>query len=178
MLNIIILLLLIGGFFIGLRRGLVLQVVHLVGFFAAYVIAFMYCNKLAPKLSFIPYPGGSAGAHNFLDFQSVYYRVIAFIIIFIAVKIAMAVIGHILSFIVDLPILRTVNGWLGGALGFVEIYLVLFILLYIGTITPIYGISDAVHHSYVASLMMENTPVLSGKLQNMFVSYIHHPASS
>ncbi|MBM7644766.1 putative membrane protein required for colicin V production [Scopulibacillus daqui] len=176
MLNIIILLLLIGGFFIGLRRGLVLQVVHLVGFFAAYIIAFLYCGKLAHMLTFIPYPGSSS-AHSFFDFQTIYYRTIAFILIFIAVKVVMGVIGHILSFIVDLPLLRTVNGWLGGALGFVEIYLVLFILLYIGTITPVYGISNAVNHSYVASLMMENTPILSSKLHDMLAGFGHHPDS-
>ncbi|TCP32125.1 putative membrane protein required for colicin V production [Scopulibacillus darangshiensis] len=179
MLDIIIIILLIAGLFIGLRRGFILQLIHLTGFIVAYVAAYMYYDDLAPKLKlWIPFP--SAIDHNSffehlspMSMEAAYYRAIAFVIIFIAVKIIMHIIGSMLDFLADLPILRTINSWFGGILGFLEIYLVLFILLYLGSLTPYAGIESAIDHSFMAHLIIENTPVLSEKIKNMWMAYIH-----
>lgn len=179
MLNIIIILLLIAGFFIGVRRGFILQLIHLSGFIIAYVAAFMYYDDLAPKLKlWIPYPS-SADQNSFfsflnhMDLETTYYRAIAFVIIFIAIKIVMHIIGSMLDFLADLPILRTVNRWLGGVLGFVEIYLVIFILLYLGALTPFMGLGKAIDGSSAAHFIIENTPVFSEKIKNMWMAYVH-----
>ena len=57
MLDLAIILLLVFGFFIGLKRGFILQLVHLTGFIIAYIVANLYYEELAPKLLlWIPYP--------------------------------------------------------------------------------------------------------------------------
>ncbi|MTT31692.1 hypothetical protein GMB86_06655 [Terrilactibacillus sp. BCM23-1] len=178
MLSLIIVLLLIAGFFIGLRRGLILQLVHLTGFILAYVVAFIYYGDLAPKLKFwIPYPSAIEHQSMFeifgnMNLETAYYRAIAFVIIFIAVKIVMQIIGSMLDFLAHLPIIHTVNRLLGGVLGFVEIYLIVFILLYIGALTPFWGLDTTISHSSVAGAMIEHTPVMSEKLKTMWLAYI------
>ncbi|MCL6574122.1 MAG: CvpA family protein, partial [Bacillus sp. (in: Bacteria)] len=62
MLDLAIIILLIMGFFIGLKRGFILQLVHLTGFIIAYVVANLYYTALAPKLTlWIPYPNFGDG---------------------------------------------------------------------------------------------------------------------
>ncbi|GGE42280.1 membrane protein [Pullulanibacillus camelliae] len=174
MLSLIIIILLIAGFFIGKRRGLILQLIHLTGFIAAYVIAFIYYKKFAPVLKlWIPFPDTGSNAffstlsHSSLEMA--FYRAIAFVIIFVAVKILWQIVGSMLDFLADLPILRTVNRWLGAVFGFAEVYLVLFILLFIGALAPYMGIDQMIDHSYVAHLIIDNTPVLSDKLGNLWL---------
>ncbi|GGH83742.1 colicin V production protein [Pullulanibacillus pueri] len=153
---------------------MVLQIIHLTGFVVAYIVAFLYYDKLSPILKlWIPFPDETS--NNFFatlshaSLESAFYRAIAFVIIFIAVKIVWQILGSMLDFLADLPILRTVNRWLGGLFGFVEIYLVVFILLFIGAIAPYAGMDKMIDHSYMAHLMVENTPYLSNKLQNLWM---------
>lgn len=176
MLDLLILIILFAGCFIGIRRGLVLQLVHLTGFIASYILAYLYSDDIAPKLKlWIPYPSGADNNEFFsllghIELEQAYYQAIAFVGIFLAVKIVMNIIGSMLDFLADLPLIRTVNRWAGGILGFVEIYLVLFILLYIGALMPYFGIKDMVDHSYLAHVIIENTPVFSEKVKDLWMN--------
>lgn len=177
MLNLILLLLLLVGFAVGARRGLILQLVHLSGFVAAYIIAYKYSGKLAPQLQFwIPYSKNSAVSSFFstikgLNLETTFYQAVSFVIIFIAVKVCWQILGSMLDFLADLPILRSVNRLLGALFGFAEIYLVLFVLLYIGALTPYMHIDQYVNHSSVAHYMIQNTPGFSQKIQHLWFQY-------
>ncbi|WP_017756059.1 CvpA family protein [Calidifontibacillus oryziterrae] len=174
MIDIILLSLLLIGFFIGFRRGFVLQVVYFVGFIAAYVVAYLFFDDVAPFLKlWVPFPPLSDDSAmsllmNTFDIETVYYRAIAFVTLFFGTKISLHIIGSMLDFLADLPLLRTVNGWLGGALGFVEVYLLLFIVLYLGALTPIEAIQSWMNESIVAKGIVENTPVVSVKLKELW----------
>ena len=57
MIDLAILLILAIGFIIGLRRGFILQIIHLTGFIAAFIVSYLYFDDLAPKLElWVPYP--------------------------------------------------------------------------------------------------------------------------
>lgn len=177
MIDLIIIVLLIGGFLIGLRRGLVLQVVHLTGFIIALVVAYLYFDNLAPHLKlWIPYPnfveGSASIVLNALNVEEIYYRGIAFAILFFGTKIAMHILGSMLDFLAELPILRTINRWLGGMLGFLEIYLLVFLVLYIAAIVPVESIQGAFDQSFIAQGIVKHTPFFSAKLQNLWASNI------
>jgi len=61
MLDLIILIILGFGFLIGLKRGFILQIVHLTGFIIAFIIAYLYYDQLAPKLTlWVPFPNFSS----------------------------------------------------------------------------------------------------------------------
>ncbi|GEQ38021.1 hypothetical protein TH5N_11410 [Tetragenococcus halophilus] len=73
-LTLLILLILVGGFFIGLRSGLVLQVVGLTGFIVALAVSYLYFDRLSPYLRWIPFPGSSGG-----NSELFYYQALAFV---------------------------------------------------------------------------------------------------
>lgn len=175
MIDLILLVLLIGGFFIGLRRGLILQVIHLTGFVVAFLVAYFYFDDLAPQLRlWIPYPSLSDGSASILlsalNMEDIYYRGIAFAVLFFGTKLALQILGSMLDFLADLPILRTVNRWLGGALGFIEIYLVIFLFLYIAAIVPVDSLQHALNGSFIAESIVKHTPVFSEKLQHLWAN--------
>lgn len=174
MIDLVLVLLLVGGFMIGLRRGLILQIVHLTSFIVSLIVACIFFDDLAPHLKlWIPYPNLGDGVGIFmsvLNVEDIYYRGIAFAILFFGTKIAMHIIGSILNVFMSFPILRTINRWLGGALGFLEIYLLIFIVLFVAAIIPHDSIQHAVQHSLVAQLMIKHTPFFSEYLQQLWIN--------
>lgn len=179
MVDLILIIILVVGFLVGLRRGLILQLVHLTGFIAAFIIAYMYFDELAPKLRlWVPYPEISEGSAlaifmNSSFLEDAFYRAIAFAALFFASKIILQILGSMLDFLADLPILRTINGWLGGVLGFVEVYLVIFLLLYFAALVPITSVQDAMDDSVIAKAMVEHTPVFSEKIHDIWIAEIN-----
>lgn len=174
MLDFIVLILLILGFIIGIKRGFIKQTIHMVGFIISFIVAYMYYDDFAPKLIlWIPYPSFSSDTtlHLFFDngnLESAYYRAVAFIIIFIAVKIALRIIGSMLDFIAQVPVIRTLNIWAGGALGFIEVYLFIFIILFIGALLPVEGIQNSLNGSILAKTIVDHTPVLSEQIKSLW----------
>jgi uncharacterized membrane protein required for colicin V production len=178
MLNLILLIILLMGFLIGIKRGFILQIVHLMGFIVAFLVAYMYVGDLAPKLKlWIPYPSfGEQSTMSVLfgntDLEYAYYRAIAFAMLFFSTKIVMQIIGSMLDFLAHLPILKHVNRWAGGVLGFVEVYLIVFILLYIGALVPVEVIQSSISESSMAKAIVQHTPVFSVKIKDLWFDYI------
>ncbi|PLS02594.1 CvpA family protein [Neobacillus cucumis] len=177
MLGLAIIIFLIIGFFVGLKRGFILQLVHLTGFIIAYVAAASYYEELSTKLIlWIPYPDFGDGTalkifSDSTDMESAFYRAIAFVIIFFAVKILFQIIGSMLDFIAHLPVLRQLNVLAGGLLGFCEVYLIIFILLYIAALIPIEVIQDQLDHSNLAKAIVNHTPILSQQIKSLWIEY-------
>lgn len=174
MVDIILFFLLIFGFFMGLKRGLILQAFHLIGFIIAFIVAVIYYDTIAAKLPFwIPYPdlSGNSGLAAFLDspyVENAFYSAIAFAIIFFAVKIVLQIIASMLDFVASLPILNTLNKVAGAILGFLEVYLIMFIVLFILALTPIPTIQAWIDHSWIAQFIIGHTPILSEKLKTLW----------
>ena len=177
MVDLAIIFILAIGFFKGLKRGFILQLFHLVSFIIAYVVANIYYEELAPKLIlWIPYPkfGDNLTLKiltNSGDMETAFYRAVAFVIIFFAVKILFQIIGSMLDFVAHLPVLKQLNILAGGILGFCEVYLVIFILLYIGALIPIGFIQDAMDHSALAKAIVNHTPILSQQIKSLWIEY-------
>ncbi|WP_141431977.1 CvpA family protein [Bacillus sp. 03113] len=177
MLDLAIIIILIFGFFVGIKRGLILQLIHLTGFIIAFLVAKAYYMELAPKLTlWIPYPNlnSNSTVKMFFDqanFEDAYYRAIAFVIIFLAVKVIIQIIGSMLDFIAQLPILKQFNALAGGIFGVIEVYLIMFILLYIAALLPNETIQAPLQNSFMANLMIDHTPYLSQKIRDLWISY-------
>ncbi|WP_181349775.1 CvpA family protein [Thalassobacillus sp. CUG 92003] len=178
MLDLLIIIILVIGILNGLRRGFILQLFHLIGFIAAFIVAVLYYDDLAPKLKlWIPYPELPEGQTwalflESLPLEQAFYNAIAFAILFFGVKIILHIIASMLDFVSELPILSTVNGLLGAILGFVENYLILFVLLYIGALVPMAMIQNAVDGSFLGQLIIEHTPVFSAQLKAMWIEHV------
>jgi uncharacterized membrane protein required for colicin V production len=178
MLDIAIVGIFLIGFIVGLRRGFILQVIHLTGFFVAFIAAYMNYRELAPKLKlWIPFPmmGDQSSFTMLFDqigLDVAYYNAIAFAIIFFAVKVLWQLIGSMLDFIAHFPILKTLNRWGGGVLGLAEVYLIMFILIYIAAMLPVEMIQVQIQDSFLAKSMVKNTPIFSEKIKDMWFEYI------
>jgi len=178
MLSIFLLIVLIIGFLIGLKRGFIMQLVNLVGFFIAFITAMIYYDELAPKLTlWIPYPtfGDTSNMELIFDvinLEAGYYRAIAFVIIFFAVKIIVSIIGSMLDFLASIPVIKQLNVWAGGILGFIEVYLITFLILYILGTLQISFVQESLNNSAVAKFIIENTPIFSNQLKEMWLLYV------
>lgn len=170
MLDLFLLLALLIGFLIGLKRGFILQTIHMTGFIIAFIIAYIYYDQLAPKLTlWVPYPSFGEGEFQLLfdnpNIEEAYYRAIAFVAIFFAVRILLQIIGSMFDFVANLPILKTLNVWAGGFLGFAEIYLLIFFVLYISALLPIEVVQGALNDSLLASSIVKHTPIFSEQIK-------------
>lgn len=178
MVDLIIIILLLFGFLIGLKRGFILQAFHLIGFIVAFVVAIIYYDALAAKLAlWIPYPdlSGDSSWAVFLQsapLENAFYNAIAFAIIFFAVKIILQIVASMLDFVAELPIIHSVNRILGAVLGFLEIYLLLFIILYILALTPLGNVQSWIGGSTIAQFIIEHTPILSAQLKDLWFTHI------
>ncbi|GAA0456528.1 CvpA family protein [Alkalibacillus silvisoli] len=172
MFDIILLILLIFGFLLGLKRGFILQLMHLAGFVVAFIVARLYYQDLADLIElWIPNPN-TADDHFWGALMSgsgmvdVFYNGVAFIIIFIIVKILMQVLANMLDFVANIPILNSLNNFLGAIIGFIEMYVIIFVLLFLLSIVSVGFVQDLIQNSAIASFMIENTPVLSELIKN------------
>jgi len=178
MVDVALLFILFTGFMIGLKRGFILQFIHMTGFIVAFIVAYMNYEKLVPTLKlWIPYPTFGDPETIKMLFESAhldeaYYRAMAFAILFFATKIVMQIIGSMLDFVAQLPLLRSMNRWAGGALGFVEVYLLLFLVLYVGALIPVEAVQTKLQHSFMASFIVKHTPFFSDMLKQMWIRYM------
>lgn len=174
MISLLLLVLLLFGILIGLKRGFILQAFHLVGFIVSFVIATLYYDKLSPKLSlWIPYPELSSDSSwaiflQSLPLEAAFYNAISFAVIFFAAKFILQIIASMLDFVAELPILSMFNRLFGAILGFLEVYLILFVILFILALTPVDNIQSWIDSSFVAKGMIEHTPYLSGKIESLW----------
>lgn len=175
MVNLILIVLLILGLFIGLKRGFILQAFHLLGFITAFIIAQLYYANLAPHLELlIPYPELSSESSwaqflQYLPLEKGFYNAISFAIIFFAVKIVMQIIASMLDFVAELPILNWMNRMLGAVFGFLEIYFIIFIILFILALTPLSVVQSYINDSTVALFIIEKTPILSKQVMSLWL---------
>nr|WP_295969948.1 CvpA family protein [uncultured Bacillus sp.] len=173
MLDLTVVIVLGFGFLVGLKRGFIRQLVHLTGFIISSAAAFLYHDRLAPKLiPWIPYPASSdhsafSSLFNHASLEDTYYRAIAFVVIFFAVNILLHLIGHMLNVLAKIPVLKQLNVWAGGILGFIELYLIMFILLFIAVLLPFEAIQTSLAGSIMAELILKKTPFLSQQILDL-----------
>ncbi|WP_339254911.1 CvpA family protein [Sporosarcina sp. FSL W8-0480] len=177
MLDLLIVFLLLGGLITGFRRGLIVQLIHMTGFFIALIIAYIYYKQLADKfVLWIPYPGVTASSKlswtvEQLDLDQTFYRLLAFVLIFIVVKFALQLIASMFDFLKYLPVLGFVSRFAGAALGFIEFYIVIFLLLYLLVMLPLEFIQGFIGKSILANAMFEHTPLFSEMVKKWWYIY-------
>lgn len=178
MISLVIILVLIFGVLRGLKRGFVLQLMHFASFIISFVVAVIFFRDLAEHLAlWIPYPdlGDDSLWGIFLHtmpLENAFYNGISFAIIFFATKIILQIITSMLDFLANLPVLRSVNKLLGAVLGFFEVYLVTFIVLFILALIPVGSIQTHISSSLLATLIVEHTPFLSDALQSLWFTEV------
>ena len=177
MLDIILLLLLLAGIIAGFRRGLILQLLHMVGFIIAFVVAYLYYKPLSEHfVLWIPYPVVGENSRfsiaiEQLDLEQTFYQLLAFVLIFFVVKFGLQLIASMFDFLKYLPILGFLSKLLGAALGLVEAYILLFLTIYVAALLPLDIVQNQLENSGIAQAMLEHTPYFSEKVKEWWYIY-------
>lgn len=180
MLTLIILILLFIGIYTGVRRGLVLQVVHTIGFIATFFIARNYYLQVAEYLEMlIPYAQPGVGdemayynAIEILNLDIAFYNAISFLLIFFIGWIVTRILGYMLHSLTFLPIIQQVNTLGGAVLGFAMQYLGIFLLLSFLTLIPFEFIQNQLSDSALADWIITNTPYLSATIYDWWIGVV------
>jgi len=152
-LDIVILVVVVGGAIGGLFTGFIKTIFSLAGFILGVFLAGRYYSNLADSLTFI---SNETGANIF-----------AFILIFIIVTVIFALLGKIFTKIVSWILLGWVNRLAGAALGAIMGALVISAIL---TIVIKYTGSSIISDSAIAAFLLDYFPVILGLLPSEFDS--------
>src|SRR5699024_12073483 len=115
MISILLILILVFGFFMGMKRGFILQLMHLLSFIIAFTVAVLYYKKLAPNLvSWIPYQDITSEQSwaifmYSMPMENAFYNAIAFALIFFCKKIILQIIDFMIDFVIILTVLTQLN---------------------------------------------------------------------
>lgn len=160
----IIVLLILGGF-IGMKKGFTSQLVDTVGTIAIIIISFLFKGYLSSILyKIMPFFEFYGGDFQYItSFNIILYEVLAFIILFSLLSIILSILKHttkifesILNFTIILGIPSKI---LGAIVGLINNFIFAFVILYLLSL-PMFGFSP-VAESQVANKILSSTPFLS-----------------
>ncbi|WP_125763688.1 CvpA family protein [Companilactobacillus hulinensis] len=177
MLSLLLILFLAYGFYVGARRGLVMQAFFTVGYAIFFVIALVSFKALGPKFEMIvPYPSASLGSEFAffstkvgMELDDAFYRAFAFIFICFIGWIIVRFVGLYFKRLTYYPMFNDVNLLSGGILGLIVTYVTMFMVLLLLAMIPVDGIQNALQHSFIASTMIRNTPGLTAMMTGLWI---------
>ena len=163
--DILLLIILAYGLLKGLTRGGVLQLFSLIGFIVALIVARIYAPDLGNIISSI-IPSSDPETDNAV--WTMFYNAVGFALLFFIVQLVIRKIASMLNLFTKLPVIGFLNRIVGAILGFVQMYLVAFVIILLLFLTPIGNTKALVEESNLAMEMLNSTPVLSDFFKTMF----------
>lgn len=162
--DIIIVLFCISGIIVGLKRGLLSELISFFGFFGIIILSFYLKNPVSvflyEHLPFFKFAGVIKGV---TVLNIALYELIAFLAIFTILTVILIIvlkITNILDKVVNATIILAPISKLGGAaIGFIESYVWIYIILYILSM-PIFNI-EIINESKYKDTILNNTPIIS-----------------
>ena len=159
-LSIIIIMFILLGTIVGVKRGFLYQLIKMLSNIIVFVVALILKNPVADILI------------NHIDIINIdrsisiiFYRAISFILICFILKLIIILVLKItraLEKVLEATIILAIpSKILGGILGFIEYYIYAFIILLVLSI-PVFNID--VYKSDVAKFILKETPLVSKKI--------------
>ncbi len=155
------------GFLIGFSRGAVRQAVTLVGFIFVLILSYLLkdfvANFFFSTLPFIDFKYfGAVSVVNIVFYEALAF-IITFSVLMIILKVIIFVTGIIEKIFKATIILGVVSKIIGGILGVIEMYFIIFILLFFFS-QPFMRLAK-VDNSKFGDAILNNTPVLTSKVK-------------
>lgn len=172
MVNIVIIFVLFIGMYVGAKRGLIVQLVHTIGYILSWVFANVFYQRVAASFeSIIPYPSDTMATdlslYNLMtsvQFDKFFYRVLAYVSIIFLGWIITRLVAMTLTNISKLPVLNQLNGIGGAVLGFVCNWIGLYFVLMLLSLIPIAFVQDLFSSGSLATVVVKETPIVSQML--------------
>lgn len=168
-LDIGIILFILLGTVIGLKRGFTKQLVHSIGFIVIVILSFILKNPISiffyEHLPFFQFTGVLKGvtALNIVIYEMLAFCVVFFIltILYQILLLATSIFEKILTATIILGIPSKI---LGACLGFIQYFIFTFIILYIVSF-PCFS-SDVIKKSQLKDPILKHTPILSKTVES------------
>lgn len=158
LLDILIGVILILGFYKGFKNGLVLELTSLLGLILGIVGAFYLSREYGLYIG------------NWLDWKDEYLRITTFLLSFLGIVITVSIIGKLITKLIDFVALSFFNKSLGGLFGVLKFVLLLsvFLLLFNVVNTKFNFVSEStLKDSYSYPILSALTDVIWPKLVEM-----------
>lgn len=169
MLSILIILILAYSFYMGYRRGLVMQAIQALGYLITFLLATRFYEDIAGSIELLV-PFASVQQNSNLVFYSerqsfmldqAFYQAITFVAIFLIGWLLTKFISLFFRRISYYPILGKDNQIVGGLLNLCFSFIFVFILLFILSLIPIEIIQQLFVDNPLAFRIVSDTPILS-----------------
>lgn len=169
-LDYLIILFLICGFIYGFRKGLIRQAVSTIGAFLVIFLSFLLKNPLS-LLLYKHLPFYTIGLlKNYSSLNILLYELISFCLLLIIFSLLFRIILKISGLVDNLLkvtiILELPSKILGGILGLLEYYIILFIILLIFSM-PIFNLNNEINNSKLSKFILNNTIILSNQTKSL-----------
>ena len=170
MLSIIIIMFIILGTVIGIKRGFLYQLIKMLSNIIVFILALILKNPVADII---------LNHFDIIDVDKsvsiIFYRAIAFILLCFIFKLIIRLIlklTRMLEKTLEATIILAIpSKILGGILGFIEYYIYAFIILLILCI-PIFKVD--VYKSNIAKSILKGTPLVSRKIDISLLEELKH----
>lgn len=169
MLTFIILIILAYSFYTGYRRGLVMQLVQLLGYIITFILATKYFEPLSQYVEMIiPFPSVQQNtnlifydeAQSFLVDQA-FYRAVTFVVIGLIGWLLTKFLAVFFTRITYYNVLSIVNYIGGGLINLLIAFVMIYIFLFILSLIPIEFIQQQFVDNPLAYRIVADTPFLS-----------------
>ena len=165
--SVVIILLILSCGLLGSKRGILKELVIIVGTIVIFVIAFFLKDVLAGFFcEYLPFFNLRIPLGNLISLNIIFYQLIAFLLIVIVLRLVLQIlidVTGIFSKIINATIILALpNKLLGFAVGILEGYILMFIILNVIAI-PMSG-SELFMSSGVRQFIVNDSPVLKDSL--------------
>ena len=144
----------------GYKRGMLLQVVGLIGTFVSLIIAWLFRDVFVNVYTFINY--NKTGISKFDMFVSDNAnQMIWFIIIFVVIRLLMLVLTPIASMISKIPLIKQVNSILGALFSIVIYFVYMGLLILFLTLPVITNGNEIIENTLLKPIQSAMVPVTS-----------------
>ena len=161
--DIIVVILILLGTYLGWRKGLIKSLVSVIGLVAIFIISFAIKDKIAniliDNLPFFSLPG----LEGLTSINVLLYNVIAFLVIFILLYCLLNIIIAITGFVDTLlkfTVIWIIPSKIGGAIvGFIESWVFVYLALFVISLFSV--TAGFVWDGKVSSFILNHTPVIN-----------------
>ncbi|MDO4432253.1 MAG: CvpA family protein [Aerococcaceae bacterium] len=169
MLTFIIILTLVYGFYTGYRRGVIMQVIRLIGYIVSAIVATKFSAPLSKIVEMlIPFPSIQANSNlvlyneatRFLVDQA-FYRAITFMFLMLVGWLLTNFIGTFFTKVIYYDVFKFANHLGGGLVNLLITYGLIFFVLFILSLIPIEFIQQQFVDSPLAYWIVSQTPIVS-----------------
>ena len=186
--TLIILFVFIYSIYIGVKRGLILQLLMSIGFFISYGVAMALHENLSTYVEMlIPYPSPLLTEESpfalysldlLFDMDQPFYDGLSFVILLFLGWIVVRIIGRILDFVTEIKLDYRVDSIGGALLSFFVHYIGLFVILFVLSTLPFDFIQNQIESSWLAETMITKTPELSQDYYSRWVEVVDPEADT